>query len=51
VFIAAATVSLWRGKGPAKAATHAPAMVGTSTSSAPQQPTRKAKPQRKARAS
>ena len=51
VFIAAATVSLWRGKGPAKAATHAPAMVGTTTTSSPQQPTRKAKPQRKARAS
>jgi preprotein translocase subunit SecF len=50
VFIAAATVSLWRGKGPTKAATHAPAFTGTTTA-APQQPTRKAKPQRKARAS
>ena len=49
VFIAAAIVSLWRGKGPTKAAAHAPA--GVVVASAPQQPTRKAKPQRKARAS
>jgi preprotein translocase subunit SecF len=48
IFIAAAIVSLWRGKGPTKAAAHAPSMV---TASTPQQPTRKAKPQRKARAS
>jgi preprotein translocase subunit SecF len=47
VFIAAAIVSFWRGKGPAKAAAHAPA----TTAVAPQQPTRKSKPQRKARAS
>jgi preprotein translocase subunit SecF len=49
IFVAAAIVTVWRGKGPAKAAAHAPAAavpVG-----APQQPTRKAKPQRKARAS
>jgi hypothetical protein len=48
VFIAAATVSVWRGKGPTKAAAHAPAATSVP---APQQPTRKAKPQRKARAS
>jgi len=48
VFIAAAIVSFWRGAGPTKAATHAPASVAAP---APQQPTRKSKPQRKARAS
>jgi preprotein translocase subunit SecF len=48
VFIASAIVSLWRGKGPARAAAHAPAPA---VPAAPQQPTRKAKPQRKARAS
>jgi preprotein translocase subunit SecF len=47
VFIAAAIVSLWRGKGPTRAAAHAPAAAVA----APQQPARKAKPQRKARAS
>jgi preprotein translocase subunit SecF len=47
VFIAAAIVSLWRGKGPTRAAAHAPAAATT----APQQPTRRSKPQRKARAS
>jgi preprotein translocase SecF subunit len=50
VFIAAAIVSLWRGKGPMKAATRAPATAAVSAP-APQQPTRKAKPTRKARAS
>ena len=47
VFIAAATVSFWRGSAPTRAGQHAPA------SSAPvsQQPQRKQKPQRKARAS
>jgi preprotein translocase subunit SecF len=49
VFIAAAIVSLWRGQGPARAATRAPAAAVAPT--AAQQPTRKAKPQRKARAS
>jgi preprotein translocase subunit SecF len=49
VFIAAAIVSFWRGKGPAKAAAHAPAAAATAAT--PQQPTRKSKPQRKARAS
>lgn len=44
VFIAAAIVSFWRGTGPTRAAAHAPA-------AAPQQPTRRSKPQRKARAS
>jgi preprotein translocase subunit SecF len=48
VFIAAAIVSFWRSKGPTRAAAHAPAI---SPASAPQQPTRKSKPQRKARAS
>ena len=45
VFIAAAVVSFWRGAGPTRAAAHAPAAT------APQQPTRRSKPQRKARAS
>jgi preprotein translocase subunit SecF len=49
VFIAAAIVTFWRGQGPTKAAAHAPAT--TAAPPAPQQPTRKAKPQRKARAS
>ena len=48
VFIAAAIVSLSRGKGPARAAAQAPAAA---TASAPPQPARKSKPQRKARAS
>jgi preprotein translocase subunit SecF len=47
VFIAAAIVSFWRGTGPTRAAAHAPAQVAAS----PQQPTRRSKPQRKARAS
>src|SRR6185295_7721066 len=47
VFIAAAIVSFWRGAGPSRAAAHAPA----TTVVAPQQPTRRSKPQRKARAS
>jgi len=50
VFIAAAIVSFWRGSAPTKAAAHAPAAV-TAVGQAPQQPTRKSKPQRKARAS
>jgi preprotein translocase subunit SecF len=48
IFIAAATVSLWRGSAPTRAAAHAPA---TASSPVPQQPTRRSKPQRKARAS
>jgi preprotein translocase subunit SecF len=48
VFIAAAIVSLWRGKSPTRAAAHAPA---STTAPAPQQPARRQKPQRKARAS
>jgi preprotein translocase subunit SecF len=52
VFIAAAIVSLWRGKGPTKAAAHAPGAAAIAAApAAPQQPTRKSKPQRKARAS
>jgi preprotein translocase subunit SecF len=47
IFIAAAIVSLWRGNAPTRAGAHAPA----STAPAPQQPQRKQKPQRKARAS
>jgi preprotein translocase subunit SecF len=48
VFIAAAIVSFWRGTGPTRAAAHAPA---TAAPTAPQQPARRQKPQRKARAS
>src|SRR5213593_3373506 len=48
VFIAAAIVNLWRGTAPTRAAAHAPA---TATPTAPQQPARRQKPQRKARAS
>lgn len=48
VFIAAAIVTFWRGKGPAKAAGRAPAPAAAG---APNQPTRKSKPSRKARAS
>ncbi len=47
VFIAAAIVSLWRGTAPTRAGAHAPATAAP----APQQPQRKQKPQRKARAS
>ncbi len=47
VFVAATVVTLWRGKGPTRAAANAPATA----SPAPQQPTRRSKPQRKARAS
>jgi preprotein translocase subunit SecF len=53
VFIAAATVSFWRGSAPTRAAAHAPAEAKP-VAAAAQQPTRKAKPQkaqRKARAS
>jgi preprotein translocase subunit SecF len=50
VFIAAATVSFWRGTGPTRAAAHAPSMPAAQPP-APQQPTRKNKPQRKVRAS
>jgi preprotein translocase subunit SecF len=47
VFVASAIVTFWRGDGPTKAASHAP----VAASNTPQQPTRKAKPQRKAHAS
>jgi preprotein translocase subunit SecF len=50
VFIAAATVSFWRGSAPTRAAAHAPSMPAAQPP-APQQPTRKNKAQRKARAS
>jgi preprotein translocase subunit SecF len=49
VFIAAAIVSFWRGQGPTRAAAHAPDTAEVKT--AAQQPQRKQKPQRKARAS
>ena len=48
VFIAAAIVSFWRGSGPTRAAAHAPAPAAVPSQ---QQPTRRSKPQRKARAS
>ncbi len=52
VFIAAATVSFWRGSAPTRAAAHAPGGVTAGQQApAPQQPTRKNKAQRKARAS
>ncbi len=50
VFIAAAVVSFWRGKAPTRAGAHAPSMPIT-PAPVPQQPTRKTKAQRKARAS
>lgn len=49
VFVAAAVVTFWRGAGPTRAA--AGPEVATAASGGPQQPTRKARPQRKARAS
>ncbi|MGH9885553.1 MAG: protein translocase subunit SecF [bacterium] len=49
VFIAAAIVSLWKGNAPARAAAHAP--NPTPPAATVQQPQRKQKPQRKARAS
>jgi len=51
VFVAAAIVTIWRGKAPTRAATRAPAVAGDTVASAPQQPARKSKPPRKARAS
>jgi preprotein translocase subunit SecF len=48
VFIAAAIVSFWRGSAPTRAGAHAPAMTAPAP---PQQPQRKVKPQRKAKAS
>src|SRR5436190_7998597 len=50
VFIAAAIVSFWRGTAPTRAAAHAPA-ARTVAGEPPKQPSRRAKPQRKARAS
>src|SRR5437762_1434739 len=47
VFIAAAIISFWRSSAPTRAGAHAPAAATTS----PPQPTRRSKPQRKARAS
>jgi hypothetical protein len=51
VFVAAAIVTFWRGQGPTKAAAHAPAMAAVASPGGNVQPARKAKPQRKARAS
>jgi preprotein translocase subunit SecF len=48
VFIAAAIVTFWRGKGPAKAASRAPA---SPPAAVPSQPTRRSKPARKTKAS
>jgi len=48
VFIAAAIVSLWRGRAPTRAAARAPVPA---TAPQPPQPARRSKPQRKARAS
>jgi preprotein translocase subunit SecF len=50
IFVAAAIVTIWRGKSPTRAGSHAPASA-VAIGSAPQQPTRKSKPQRKVRAS
>ena len=50
IFIAAATVSFWRGSGPTRAAAHAPGTAAAAPGAA-QQPIRKSKPQRKAKAS
>jgi len=50
VFIAAAIVSFWRGSAPTRAAAQAPKMPAVQPP-APQQPTRKSKPQRNVRAS
>jgi preprotein translocase subunit SecF len=50
IFIAAATISFWRGSSPTRAATHAPGTAAVAPGAA-QQPQRKQKPQRKARAS
>ncbi len=47
IFIAAATISFWKGSAPTRAGAHAPAGPAAAT----QQPQRKQKPQRKARAS
>ena len=48
VFVAAAIVTIWQGKGPPRAAAHAPAGADPRPT---QQATRKSKPQRKAQAS
>ena len=50
VFVAAAIVTIWRGNAPTRAAAHAPASVAEVAEGA-QQPARKAKAARKARAS
>ena len=50
VFVAAAVVTFWRGAGPTRATADSE-VAGTASSGGPQQPTRKARPQRKARAS
>ena len=50
IFVAAAIVTFWRGDGPTRAAAHAPAATAQAPGSA-QQLTRKAKPQRKVKAS
>src|SRR5215831_9397388 len=51
VFIAAAIISFWRGTAPTRAAAHAPATVASGSTPAQQQPQRKTKAAKKARAS
>jgi preprotein translocase subunit SecF len=51
VFIAAAIVSFWRGSAPTRAAAHAPTPAAVAAAPPQQQPARRQKPQRKARAS
>jgi preprotein translocase subunit SecF len=51
VFIAAAIISFWRGTAPTRAAAHAPTTGSAPVASQQQQPQRKSKPTRKARAS
>jgi preprotein translocase subunit SecF len=51
VFVAAAIVTLWRGKAPTRAAANAPAPATAPATTAPRQPARRSKPPRKAQAS
>ncbi len=51
VFVAAAVVTFWRGAGPTRATAGADLASSAASAVGPQQPTRKARPQRKARAS
>jgi preprotein translocase subunit SecF len=51
VFIAAAIISFWRSDAPTRAAAHAHTVAPVGGTRAPQQPQRKSKPAKKARAS